>query len=268
MSRARTSPGAGIEWNVQRGSPDTGSKPRTSPGGASGMVRRVRDRRADDHGVAADHDRRTDGVGAAPAGLSRRRPWVRSTAPPAPKLPMGSPVNGSTAREPRVAGAVEEARRRLLRAVGGGPAGPVACATVHEAQVRGPAGVVGLRIVDPLGPAGCRVERGDLAEARCRVEPVSDLDRRRLVTAGLHPATPAVGDRSATRSLSGDDQRQTTSSSPDVAGVDLIERRVALSALVAGGHRPLAVLGGERGEGDEQAEGCRQGRHGTRHSRR
>ena len=31
-----TSPGSGIEWNVQRSSPVTGSKPRTSPGGASG----------------------------------------------------------------------------------------------------------------------------------------------------------------------------------------------------------------------------------------
>ena len=30
------SPGSGIEWNVQRSSPVATSKPRTSPGGASG----------------------------------------------------------------------------------------------------------------------------------------------------------------------------------------------------------------------------------------
>ena len=225
-------------------------------GRSVGVVRGVRYRRAHDHRVAADHDRRTHGVGAAPPDLAPQalgqvdRPAVAETA----DRFAGERIDR---QQPGVAGAVEQPRRHFLAVVAGGSAGPVAGAAMNEAEVRGPARVVGLRVVDPFRLTGRRIERGDLAQAGRGVEAVADLDRRHLVAAGLHAAAaqPAilrhaivVGRRPAPGNLE----------LVDVARIDLVERCVALPALVAGGHRPLAVLCRCRNGGSDQAESRRQ----------
>ena len=208
-----------------------------------GVIRRVRDRGAHDHRVATDHDRRADRVGPSPdLAPQALRQIDRATVAEAADRFTGERIDG---QETGVAGAVEETRRHSLRAVGGGPAGPVARAPVHEAEVRGPARVVGLRIVDPLGLAGCRVDRGDLAQPGGRVETIGDLDRRDLVPAGLHAAAPEPA-VACDPVIVGRGPTPGDLELADVAGIDLIERRVALPALVAGGHGPRAVLGGGR----------------------
>ena len=215
------------------------------PGGNAAGVQRDRG----DEGVA-ENGRRGDVLATRPArsaaGRSpQRRSSIMSTTPAVPKSSTRSPVPASRAHE-------LEARRHHEDAVVAGPVRPVGHAAPRapgdglDDVAPAPLVVAGVPVPDRLAGSGVEGDHAALV-ADGRVEDAVDHDGADLRPAG-RGRRALVARAPAPRHLQ----------VADVAGVDLVERRVAGGARVRPEHAPFAVGGARPGRSRRRSPDTRR----------
>ena len=261
----------------------------------------VGDLRAVDHAVAHDDRRRVDAVEhrievVALLTVGPRETDHRIDLPAAVGTEVRAGFSGAGVDADQIAGA--GAPENALVSLSVGPVGhpPLAEGAAH----RGGPLLVALRIEDPQGLAGGRIDSHPLRERGVEIEHAPDHQRGRLHAAGARQMPPPVeirivlferGDNrlerrpplAAVRHRSADhgvDRRPAPRDLQvaEVGRVDLVERRVLLAGDVARIAAPLAVLGaiglpravlpgpGRPGRGDEH-QTDESGRQTCRHLR-